>query len=368
MALFRSLKTLIRHKESRSFLSFCASATPFPSPSPLSSIFSCFPSSPAFPVSPHPSSFAFRLTSSSHSRFLSPFYKWIPCPGPLFLSSPPWKLLQSATPLFLHGKIVLSKADSWNLLGRRSFPIKLGFGSTASLPGLVNEIDQKLLFKGHDIGGVSGSSAENFVNLPNLISLSRLVSGPLLGWLIINEWYLCAFVGLAVSGATDWLDGYVARKMGINSVVGSYLDPLADKVLIGCVALAMVKMDLLHPALVGLVVFRDVGLISGAVYKRASNLGWEWRSWSDFINLDGTHREKVEPLLVSKVNTVFQLALVAAALLQPEFGTEATQSHIEYLSWLVASTTVASTVAYGVQHMRTGSVLAGRGSSLSKSQ
>ncbi|XP_056159773.1 cardiolipin synthase (CMP-forming), mitochondrial-like [Syzygium oleosum] len=54
-----------------------------------------------------------------------------------------------------------------------------------------------------------------------------------------------AFVGLAISGATDWLDGYVARKMNINSVVGSYLDPLADKVLIGCVALAMVINDLL---------------------------------------------------------------------------------------------------------------------------
>ncbi|XP_030960074.1 26S proteasome regulatory subunit 7-like [Quercus lobata] len=42
------------------------------------------------------------------------------------------------------------------------------------------------------------------------------------------------------------LDGYMARKMRINSVVGSYLDPLADKVLIGSVALAMVHMDLLH--------------------------------------------------------------------------------------------------------------------------
>ncbi|PNX67557.1 cardiolipin synthase-like protein [Trifolium pratense] len=42
------------------------------------------------------------------------------------------------------------------------------------------------------------------------------------------------------------MDGYVARKMKIDSVVGSYLDPLADKVLIGCVAVAMVHQDLLH--------------------------------------------------------------------------------------------------------------------------
>ncbi|MBA0731247.1 hypothetical protein Golax_022584 [Gossypium laxum] len=115
--------------------------------------------------------------------------------------------------------------------------------------------------------------------------------------------------------------------MRINSVVGSYLDPLADKVLIGCVALSMVHNHLLHTGLVGLVVFRDVALVSGAVYQRASSLGWQ-------------------------VNTVFQLILVASALLQPEFGTVETQSCITYLSWLVAVTTVGSTFAYGAQHMR----------------
>lgn len=179
-----------------------------------------------------------------------------------------------------------------------------------------------------------------------------MVSGPLLGWMIANEWYSSAMVGLAISGATDWLDGYMARRMKINSVVGSYLDPLADKVLIGCVALAMVHKDLLHPGLVGLIVFRDVGLVGGAVYQRASNLEWKWKSWSDFFNIGGTRPKKVEPLFISKLNTVFQLILVAAALLQPEFGTQDTQIYITYLSWLVASTTVASTAAYGAQHLR----------------
>ncbi|KAE9452693.1 hypothetical protein C3L33_15398, partial [Rhododendron williamsianum] len=180
--------------------------------------------------------------------------------------------------------------------------------------------------------------------------------------MILHGMYLPAFVGLAISGASDWLDGYVARRMGINSVVGSYLDPLADKVLIGCVALAMVDNGLLHrlfgceAGLVGLVVLRDVALIGGAFYRRASSLGFEWKSWSDFFNIDRTRTEKVEPLFLSKVNTVFQLALVAAALLQPEFGTPETEAYITYLSWLVASTTVASTAAYGVQHLRGGYV------------
>ena len=168
----------------------------------------------------------------------------------------------------------------------------------------------------------------------------------------MNDMYTSAMVGLVISGGSDWLDGYVARKMKIDSVVGSYLDPLADKVLIGCVAVAMVQKDLLHPGLVGLVVFRDIFLVGGAIFLRGSSLGWKWKSWSDFFNLDGMGRRKVEPLFISKVNTVFQLALVAAALLQPDFGTPETQSYITYLSWLVASTTVASSAAYGVQYMR----------------
>ncbi|OVA10558.1 CDP-alcohol phosphatidyltransferase [Macleaya cordata] len=364
MAGFRSLKTLLRNPKSRSFLSLCASSTPFPSPSPpLSSIFSSFPQSSIFATSSTSFLYPFRLTST-HSRFLSPpFSRWIPFSGPLFLSSPPWQLSQSATPLYLHREFVLQKAESLklnlNLLKRNSFPIKLGYGSINSVPVSLNVIDQKELRSNVE---TNGGFAESFVNLPNMISMSRLVSGPFLGWMIMNEWYFSAFVGLAISGVTDWLDGYVARKMGINSVVGSYLDPLADKVLIGCVALAMVKMDLLQSWLVGLVVLRDVGLVSGAVYKRASSLNWQWKSWSEFTNLNGTHRQKVEPLFLSKVNTVFQLVLVAAALLQPEFGTLETEVYITYLSWLVASTTAASTVAYGVQHLRNRSTLVAGGS------
>ncbi|KAI3995293.1 hypothetical protein MKX01_032095 [Papaver californicum] len=180
------------------------------------------------------------------------------------------------------------------------------------------------------------------VNLPNKISMCRLISGPFLGWMIINGWYFHAFVGSAISGATDW----------IHSVVGSYLDPLADKVLIGSVAVAMVKMDLLSSWLVGVVVLRDVGLVVGTLFQRASTLGWHWKSWSDFTNLDGVQRRKVEPLFLSKLNTVFQLVLVATALLQPEFGTLETEVYIKYLSLLVASTTAASTVAYGAQYFR----------------
>ncbi|KAB2601014.1 chaperone protein ClpB1-like [Pyrus ussuriensis x Pyrus communis] len=335
MAVFRSLKALIQNpkKSSRTFLTATASSSSISAPlhySPLS-----------YPLS-YP---LFRLPSQISRTFLSPLTNWIvPFHGPLFLSRPPWKLSQSSTPLYLGGNgIVLRKIEAslqLNLLRRKpSFSLPLEVGSLSPAPTVVD--------RGVGLKDVS----DDFVNLPNMISMSRLISGPLLGWMITNEWYSSAMVGLAISGASDWLDGYMARRMKINSVVGSYLDPLADKVLIGCVALALVHKGLIHPGLVGLIVFRDVGLVGGAVYQRASSLAWKWNSWSDFFNLDGTRPEKVEPLFISKLNTVFQSILVAAVLLQPEFGTQETQSYITYLSWLVASTTVASTAAYGAQHL-----------------
>ncbi|PIN21144.1 CDP-alcohol phosphatidyltransferase/Phosphatidylglycerol-phosphate synthase [Handroanthus impetiginosus] len=339
MAIFRSLKTLISQSlrnqsncaPSRAFFSLSSScASPIPTPFLL------------------PSDSYIRRHILFRSRFL------FPVGGPLFLSNPPWKLSQAATPLLLQSDAVLNflKLRALKLIHRPPFPYNLGYDA----PRLLNESGSG---NGAEVDAVVGDSgiSESYLNLPNFISFTRLLSGPLLGWMIVHDMYSSAFVGLAISGATDWLDGYVARRMKINSVVGSYLDPLADKVLIGCVALAMVDTGLLNPGLVAIVVLRDVALVAGAVYKRASSLGWKWNSWHDFINLNGAHSEKVEPLLISKVNTVFQLVLVAAALLQPGYGNEETQLYINYLSWLVASTTVASTAAYGLQHWRNGTAL-----------
>ncbi|KAL8468911.1 hypothetical protein ACS0TY_031932 [Phlomoides rotata] len=341
MAIFRSLKTLVsqsikNHSNSASSRAFTSLSFISPSPIPTS----------------------FLLPSNSyirrHSLFRSNFL--FPVRGPLFLFNPPWKLSQSATPLHLQSDAGLNflKLRALNLLHRPAFPYNLRY----AVPRLLNERNRE---ESRNVAEIEASGddgiSHSFLNVPNFISFTRLLSGPFLGWMIIHDMYSSAFVGLAISGATDWLDGYMARKMGINSAVGSYLDPLADKVLIGCVALAMVDKNLLHPGLVALVVLRDVGLVGGAFYNRASSLNWEWNSWHDFFNLTGANAQKVEPLLISKVNTVFQLALVAAALLQPGFGSEETQLYIHYLSWLVASTTVASTAAYGVQHWRNGAAL-----------
>src|SRR5437879_4392811 len=69
-------------------------------------------------------------------------------------------------------------------------------------------------------------------NLPNQLTASRLVLSVALFVLIALEWWLCCFVVFAMAAVTDWLDGFLARKQGITSVLGRVFDPLVDKVLI----------------------------------------------------------------------------------------------------------------------------------------
>lgn len=142
MAVYRSLKTLIRRTTPAYKFSY-TSPSPFPSP---------------------PSSF---LSPLSRSR--SPLSRWItPFHGPLFLSSPPWKLSQSATPLYFQSDVVLVPSiPALDLLRRRKFPVNLEFDRIVR-----NEPSES------EAGGL----VESFVNLPNLISIGRLVSGPFLGW------------------------------------------------------------------------------------------------------------------------------------------------------------------------------------------
>ena len=64
--------------------------------------------------------------------------------------------------------------------------------------------------------------------------MARLLSGPAIAAMVMHELWGPAMVTLAIAGASDWLDGYVARQWKQSSVLGSYLDPVADKVLICC--------------------------------------------------------------------------------------------------------------------------------------
>jgi cardiolipin synthase len=135
------------------------------------------------------------------------------------------------------------------------------------------------------------------MNIPNLITIGRILLVPLTVWLIISEAFGFAWLAFLAAGISDGVDGYIARRFNQRSELGAYLDPLADKALMVSIYVSLGFLKLLPAWLVILVVSRDI-LIVGAVI-----LAW----------VIGRPMPVV-PLMVSKVNTAAQIVFAALVL------------------------------------------------------
>jgi len=102
------------------------------------------------------------------------------------------------------------------------------------------------------------------LSLPNLLTLSRIVTLPLLGFLLWwPGWtfgYTLAFGLYCVMGITDYFDGYLARSSGAVSRLGIFLDPIADKIMVATVILVLAAQGVLRGPYVG-----DMHVIAGLI-------------------------------------------------------------------------------------------------------
>ena len=81
---------------------------------------------------------------------------------------------------------------------------------------------------------------DRILTVPNLITLVRLACIPLFLWMLFGKnWQTASAVLLAVLGATDWVDGFVARRYGQVSTFGKVLDPTADRILVGTAVISV---------------------------------------------------------------------------------------------------------------------------------
>jgi cardiolipin synthase len=161
---------------------------------------------------------------------------------------------------------------------------------------------------------------------------------PVVVWAISSGQMWIAFVLFLAAGVSDAVDGFLAKRFGMTSELGSYLDPLADKALIVSIYVALGINGVIPGWLVILVVSRDI-MIVGAVM-----LSW----------LIGSP-VKVKPLLVSKLNTVAQIVFATVVLGSLGFKIE-THALTMVLMGLVAALTLLSVAAYvreWVRHMNT---------------
>ncbi len=166
------------------------------------------------------------------------------------------------------------------------------------------------------------------LNIPNTLTLFRLLMVPLVIVAINQHDFSLAFWGFVLAGVTDGVDGFIARHFNQQTALGAYLDPLADKALIVSIYVALAVTGHLPSWLAVLVVSRDV-LIIGAVI-----LSWLM-----------DHPVTIRPILVSKANTAMQI--VFAALVLGSLGLEVPLPRLlPAAQALVSLLTIASMAAY----------------------
>ena len=136
------------------------------------------------------------------------------------------------------------------------------------------------------------------MTLPNAITLARLLAVPATVWLVVRGWYDAALWLFLLAGLSDAVDGWLARRLGQVSRLGSLLDPVADKALLVSVFISLGVRDLLPAWLVILVVFRDALIVSG------------WLLGQMLM----PSAQPVRPHWTSKLNTCVQLAFAAGVL------------------------------------------------------
>lgn len=163
-------------------------------------------------------------------------------------------------------------------------------------------------------------------HIPNALTLSRLLLiGPFLVFLY-QQAYVYAFYVFFIAGITDGLDGWLARQFHWQSTFGSFIDPLADKLLIASSFISLALIGQLPCWLVILVFLRDFTISFGII-------AWFW-----FI------QKKLEfsPTRLSKINTVLQLTLVIFCLFELAFF----QFNHYLIDVLIAFTAITTTATF----------------------
>lgn len=172
------------------------------------------------------------------------------------------------------------------------------------------------------------------MSIPNIITLLRMVLVPVVIWLIVSSEFVAAFWLFLLAGATDAVDGFIAKQFNQATMLGAYLDPLADKLLLISIYVALGVTSDLPAWLVIAVVSRDVLIVVAFL------VAW-------LVNMP----IRVRPLRVSKANTAAQIVLAGVELARLGYGLEIGPFR-DGLVIAVAGLTGLSFLAYFVEWAR----------------
>lgn len=114
----------------------------------------------------------------------------------------------------------------------------------------------------------SPTKHENIYTLPNFLTFTRLLAAPAVGYCILHSQPVAAIALFFYAGVTDAVDGYLARKYHSETVVGTVIDPMADKALMTITVVCLTIESILPLWLSVVILGRDVALAISAIYFR----------------------------------------------------------------------------------------------------
>jgi cardiolipin synthase len=169
------------------------------------------------------------------------------------------------------------------------------------------------------------------LNIPNLLTLIRIILTPLLVIFLINTKFAEALIVFTIAGTTDGLDGLIARYMRQKTRIGAILDPIADKLLLTSAYVTLAVIKLLPAWLAVTVISRDVIIVFGVLIIYVFQGGVE-----------------IRPSVLSKITTVGQLGTIFMVLVNHDLGLFS-----RILPFLYAATALI-TVISGLHYMYLG--------------
>lgn len=170
--------------------------------------------------------------------------------------------------------------------------------------------------------------------IPNLLSVARLLLSPYIVWLIHQRRFEAAAAWLIAAALTDACDGWLARRFGWTSQTGAYLDPVADKVLLVCVFAALGVAGVVPVWFVAIVLARDVLILAFAAYVMTAR---------------GVR--SLPPTIWGKISTILQSLYVCWAVLSAA-GMVQSVTTKEVLLWAATAGTVWSWTDYTKRALR----------------
>lgn len=171
--------------------------------------------------------------------------------------------------------------------------------------------------------------SDRFRTAPNLLTLARICLAPFLVSALLENHFALSFYLFIAAGLTDALDGALARLLKQRTMLGQYLDPVADKLLLSTLFLVLMHKGLMPMRVTVMVFGRDVGILVVAAILYAA-----------------TGRREFSPSIFGKANTVAQLAAVFAVLLN-----QLTAAHwvVQMRMWALGAT-MGLTVVSGLHY------------------